>query len=97
MILSRTYPGAHFTFEVTGKDGEGIQIDSVPLLQRIACHFLLERLPDESLEEIWEHLVDAAEFWIDRPSSAIPTLPLGSVQRGVLSPTEREAFFVTEE
>jgi hypothetical protein len=68
-----------------------------PILNRLLCHGLLQRLPDEALSEAMELLCGMYEFY-RRPPSQPPALPAPmSIPVRMLPSVVRPVYPVTEE
>lgn len=97
-------------FSVLRDFGDGVRImlevDSThygPLLlpkdaiYRLVCHAMLERLPSEAIQDVWETMYDAWE-WHRRP--ALPAAKIESppfVLNQIFEPVEEKPFSLDEE
>lgn len=64
---------------------------------RLLCHAILERLPHEALDGVWELLNDTWE-WYRRPVLPAPPVEQPSFLLGrVFDPVDEEPFSLTEE
>jgi hypothetical protein len=104
-------PGQHWFFPRLGQPGEvpfavlGLHLFGTsdttelpePILKRLLCHALLQRLPDEGLDEAVESLLTMNEFY--RLPSYVPPPPLPRKSTPVrMGPGYvRPVFPVTEE
>lgn len=64
---------------------------------RVVCHYLLDRMPDESIPELCESFGRIYDFYSTRPTN-VPSLPLRQsirARRGQVQ--ERPEFVIDEE
>ena len=94
----RDYPGGvRFKFEVKSTGSEQVSVLDNDFIVRMLCHALIERLPDNALDETWRSIYDNLE-WYSRPK-----LPLSEPEHSpfilprICEPVEQEPFTLTEE
>lgn len=96
--MIRDYPGGvRFKIEIESTGDElDMSLDNTVIV-RWLCHALVERLPDDALQETWRSIYDTWE-WHSRP---IPPLPEPEFPPYILpricDPVDEEPFTLTEE
>lgn len=75
--------------------GEFIDFESFKT--RASCHYLLDLLPDEGLEEIKESIEDAIEFYLTKPKNGFAQLSSPSFEIGLGEAYERPVFQIAED
>lgn len=64
---------------------------------RIFCHYLLDRIPDEGLEEVRSSLDEAIDYYKYESSSPIAKLPTAPYAIQIGQPHKRPTFEVSED
>ena len=72
-------------------------IDFESFKTRAFCHYLLDLLPDEGLEEIKESLEDAIQFYLTKPRNEFAQLPSPSFEINLGEAYERPVFQIAED
>jgi len=76
--------------------GEAVETWFFPMC-RVACHFIVDKIPDEGLRELAETLGDLYEFYAARSEQPPQLRHDRVVNTRVVECRERPAFYVTEE
>jgi hypothetical protein len=72
-----------------------INFESIKL--RAVCHYLLDLLPNDGLEEIRESLEDAIKFYLKSPKNEFPQLVSPGFEISLGEVYERPVFQITED
>ena len=71
--------------------------DQDTLRLRLMCHFLLDALPSEGLEEVSEAIRDTYVFYLERTPSTFSLPARQTAKAGVIRSYERPVFSLAEE
>jgi len=89
--------GVRFAHGVTFGPSVPSQASEKKILMRALCHFFVDVMPDEGIEELADSALDLIKFYSMPPSSNLLTSSGGTVEANVVNSYERPILDIAEE